>query len=378
MKEIETILCATNFTEQAAHAARFAASISKRTGARIVIIHAVDEISDSLMPKNQVLRFAKHWLAKARADLEQAGASVRDSLLEEGRPNHVILDAVEEIDANLVVLSTRSAAEPDPQGLGHVAERVLRRSPAPVLLVPPDASVDLKKILCAFDRSEAAAHALKSAAALAQTFGATLDVLHVIREPDVEEILGYHPGQEFLDKVKVPSGRELESKIRKEKDFLEARIAELGLEGLQATTEVRVGKPSREITRQAKSGRYDLLVIGAVGRRDNPRVYLGRTAKKVAEHLHCATLFLRDADMWHSQIEEDIEEIARNYRKARELIKERKFKMAIRKLRRCLSKAPYFAPALEQLSKAYQQTGYKAEADALSKKAKLIREKLKR
>jgi tetratricopeptide (TPR) repeat protein len=194
----------------------------------------------------------------------------------------------------------------------------------------------------------------------------------------VEEILGYHPGQEFLEKVKVPSGRELESRIRKEKDFLQARIADLGLDNLHATPDVRVGTPFREITRQAKSGRYDLLVIGSVGRRDNPRVYLGRTAKKVAERLHCATLFLRDADVWQSQIEEDIEEIARNYRKARQLIKQRKFKMAIRKLRRCLSKAPYFAPALEQLSKAYQQTGYKAEADALSKKAKLIREKLKR
>ena len=41
-------------------------------------------------------------------------------------------------------------------------------------------------------------------------------------------------------------------------------------------------------------------------------------------------------------------------------------------------KNPYFAPAIEELSKAYAQSGYKAEAKALSKKARLVREKLRK
>jgi len=375
-KDIETILFATNFTEQAAHAGKFAAELAKRTGARIVIVHAADEVSESLMPRNQVLRFAKHWLSKTTADVEATGAPVADSILEQGRAPEVILQTIDEVDANLVVLSTRSSDEPG--GLGLIAERVLRRSPVPVLLVPPHASLEVKKVLCAFDRSESAAHALENAAAFAERFGAALKVIHVVREPDVEDILGYHPGKQLLDEVKIPSEGEIETLIRSGEEFVKSSVASLEAPGRDVSVEARAGTPAREIIALAARGRFDLLVLGAVGRRDNPRVYLGRTAKKVSENLPCAALFLRDADVWQSQIEEEIEEMARNYRKGRQLRKQRKFKLAISKLRRCLAKAPYFAPAIEELSKAYAQSGYKAEAKALSKKARLVREKLRK
>jgi nucleotide-binding universal stress UspA family protein len=236
----------------------------------------------------------------------------------------------------------------------------------------------VKKVLCAFDRSESAAHALENAAAFAERFVAALKVIHVVREPDVEDILGYHPGKQLLEEVKIPSEGEIETLIRSGEEFVKSSVASLEAPGLDVSVEARAGTPAREIIALAARGRFDLLVLGAVGRRDNPRVYLGRTAKKVSENLPCAALFLRDADVWQSQIEEEIEEMARNYRKGRQLRKQRKFKLAISKLRRCLAKAPYFAPAIEELSKAYAQSGYKAEAKALSKKARLVREKLRK
>jgi nucleotide-binding universal stress UspA family protein len=377
-KDIETVLFATNFTEQAAHAGKFAAELARRTGARVVVLHAADEVSESLMPKNQVLRFAKHWLAKTTSDLEASGAPIADTILEQGRAPEVILQTIDEVDANLVVLSTRASEDHGARGLGLVAERSLRRSPVPVLLVPPHASLEVKKVLCAFDRSESAAHALENAAAFARAFGASLSVVHVVRKPDVEDLLGYHPGKQLLDEVRIPAEGELEARMRAGEELVKAAATRLGASGLDISVEVRAGKPSREIIALAARGRFDLLVLGAVGRRDNPRVYLGRTAKKVSENLPCAALFLRDADVWQSQIEEEIEEMARNYRKGRLLLKQRKFKRAISKLRRCLAKAPYFAPAIEALSKAYAQSGYRAEAKALSKKARLVREKLRK
>jgi nucleotide-binding universal stress UspA family protein len=377
-KDIETILFATNFTEQAAHAGKLASEIAKRMGARIVIVHAADEVSESLMPKNQVLRFAKHWLAKTTADVEAAGAPVADTILEQGRAPEVILQTIDEVDANLVVLSTRASDDPGARGLGLIAERVLRRSPVPVLLVPPHSSLEIKKVLCAFDRSESAAHALENAAAFARAFEAGLKVLHVVRKPDVEDLLGYHPGKQLLDEVKIPSEGEIQARIRAGEEFARAAAARLEAPGIDVGVEACAGIPSSEIIALAARGRFDLLVLGAVGRRDNPRVHLGRTAKKVSENLPCAALFLRDADVWQSQIEEEIEEMARNYRRGRQLRKQRKFKQAISKLRRCLAKAPYFAPAIEELSRAYGQSGYKAEAKALSKKARLVREKLRK
>ena len=70
--------------------------------------------------------------------------------------------------------------------LGSVAEKVLRRAPCPVLIVPPRANeatscVTFARILCAVDFSPASLHALDYATALAAKGGPGVTALHAVR-----------------------------------------------------------------------------------------------------------------------------------------------------------------------------------------------------
>jgi universal stress protein E len=376
MKNLETILLGTNFTAPADQAGALAAALSKRTGAKVVVVHAVDEIDESLLPVKQVLRFANHWMARSKRALEGLGARVADIEIIGGKPADVILQSTEEVDANLIVLAAGSPGSDGSLRLGEVADRVLRRALAPVLLVHPSARPEIRRILCAFDYSDAASHALKNAVALASLFDARLTVLRTLRSGRAPELLGYDPGAELLRELPAPDAGEVERRIREEEAQLERYLARVDAEKIVVDRKVQSGTPYREILSQAEEGSYDLLALGAIGKQDNPRVFIGRTAKRIAQSVPCSLLFLRQTDFWQSPIEEDVEKVASRFREGRELAAKGLFPRAISRLRFCLNRSPYFAPALEELSRIYLQMGHTGEADALAKKAKLIREKL--
>lgn len=136
-----------------------------------------------------------------------------------------------------------------------------------------------RKILVASDFSACAERALEVGLELAQVSAASVTIVHV-HEREV-----WAPG---LAEVLEARAGEVRAKIG---DLLERAAAKARAGGV-ANVETRVvdGVPYQEITRLAREGGYDLIVIGTHGRTGIEHVLVGSVAERVVRTAPCAVL----------------------------------------------------------------------------------------
>src|SRR5688572_20092749 len=208
MVHIQHILCPVDFSEFSRLAFDRAVAIAHSYGADVTVLHvlpvpsavpalpygpegpgpfgfeAVDrdralaELSRFLAPQ-PALAVPVHYVAVESASVQQ------EVLLQTSR-----------VPADLVVMGTHGRSGFNRFFLGSVAEKTLRTSRAPVLVVPPrlpDVVVagrdPFRSIICAIDFSEDSARALGYAASLAQHARGRLTLLHSVESMPV----GYDP-----------------------------------------------------------------------------------------------------------------------------------------------------------------------------------------
>jgi len=154
----KTILYCTDLTPNAAHAFRHAVGIARCHKARIHILHVLPEIEPAVLNyvstvmgedrladlelahkaevKDEISKrlheFAKAELADRPEDVERiAGIEIHH-----GNPAAEILRAADRLDADLVVLGSHGKGTLKYTFLGSVAEKVLKKSLRPVVVVP--------------------------------------------------------------------------------------------------------------------------------------------------------------------------------------------------------------------------------------------------
>lgn len=133
------------------------------------------------------------------------------------------------------------------------------------------------KILLAYDGSEAAGHALKRAAEIAQ-HGNDVTVVSVVPlQPS-----GPRSAGPIMSGDVEEHGRELQEAV--------AKLKELGVE---AKTIEAVGHPAESIVDEAERGGFNLIVVGHRGHHGVARFLLGSTALRVVTHAHCDVLVVR-------------------------------------------------------------------------------------
>jgi universal stress protein A len=145
--------------------------------------------------------------------------------------------------------------------------------------------MDVKKILCPIDFSPTSQRALAVAVSMARRFGAELELLHVYQTPAA-------PG----------ASGSASSAARAVSGHLAAAHSELlrwckeANPGGEVTSRARVidGTPHVEILRAAKSGTYDLVVMGTLGRTGLTRLVLGSVAERVVRESPCPVLTVRE------------------------------------------------------------------------------------
>ncbi len=82
---------------------------------------------------------SQKYLENVRAKLSSEGIKVTTKSVEAGAPAHVITDYASKNGVNLIVMATHGYTGMKSLLLGSVAFRVLHESPAPVLLIRPEA-----------------------------------------------------------------------------------------------------------------------------------------------------------------------------------------------------------------------------------------------
>ena len=143
MKEVGTILLATDFSKTSIAAFAAARGVAERYGARIVVVH-VDECCsvplvvdyNAVAPAGlhqQQLEHAERQLDRLAAE-QLAGLEVERQVAQ-GIAHLEIVRLAGEHDADLIVMATHGRGFISHALMGSTTERVLRRASCPVLVV---------------------------------------------------------------------------------------------------------------------------------------------------------------------------------------------------------------------------------------------------
>jgi nucleotide-binding universal stress UspA family protein len=303
MVQITRIVCPVDFSEISRHAFDRALAVARSYSGTITVLHvlplnsavpAVPYGPEGPGPFGFDVPDRPHAFSERSRFLgiEHPGeVPVRQEVIEGGSVHKEILIQASRLSADLIVMGTHGRSGVDHLFLGSVAEKTLRTSPIPVMIVPPAASAvaeagqPFRRILCAVDFSRDSARALSYAASLAQHSGGTLTILHVVELLPV----GYDPmvGTTFdiqgFQKATVAAARKQ----------LQEYAATVTAGSSAIETVLGQGKPYTEILRDAEERGADLIVVGVHGRGAIDRVVFGSTTEHLVRRAACPILIVR-------------------------------------------------------------------------------------
>lgn len=269
---IRQILCPVDFSAHSARALQHALAYAACFGARVSVLH-VHGSAD-------LLRFADRDRLAGELRAFVVGVVAPDSdvewrLEEASDVRRAILSRACASRADLVVMGTHGRSGFERLLLGSVAERVMRTSSMPVLVVPPNAPAPTlgewrcSRIVCATDFSSGSSAALSYAAHMAYQTGAALTVAHIVELPD-----------QFEDDVPVDLTPYRLARFERARTALTAAMAELP-PGVHGDPLLLAGRAGREILRLASEQLADVIVMGVHGRGAVDRMVFG----SVTEHV---------------------------------------------------------------------------------------------
>ena len=134
------ILFPTDGSAAAKAAGRIAADIAKTEGDSVLVL-AVSERADIGGMEDEavtesIARYMEGVAKDAAAELERAGVSASPEVVIATKVDEAILEKAIEVDADMIVMGTHGRGGLSRAVIGSVADRVLRHSPVPVVLVP--------------------------------------------------------------------------------------------------------------------------------------------------------------------------------------------------------------------------------------------------
>ena len=155
--EINKILYATDLSENARYAFKYAASLADRYGAKITILHVLEEVHtgaaslavnivgeekwNELRKNNEqnVIHMIQTRLEKFCEDVVDEVPNCRffvdEILVKIGHPADIILKQAEAIQCDMVVMGTHGMGMLEEVVMGSTARRVVRRCKKPVLTI---------------------------------------------------------------------------------------------------------------------------------------------------------------------------------------------------------------------------------------------------
>jgi nucleotide-binding universal stress UspA family protein len=251
-----SVLCPVDFSESSRRALSFALAIARRYHAAVTVLN----VNDPLLAEVGDARMGAGWsdattvVALKSFAGETPGVEVTFDV-STGKPPSLIVEAARAGGHQLIVMSTHGRSGVNKLLFGTVAERVLRETTIPVLLVPADAHTpafeeltqQAPPVLAPVDFGSATAAQVKAAAQIAHAFGARLIVGHVI-EPIAWAV-----------HAPIDEGELIAERHRRACQGLRA----LADSGLEAAPEIQIasGQPAEEIARWVREYHAGLLVM---------------------------------------------------------------------------------------------------------------------
>ncbi|KPP96025.1 MAG: universal stress protein family protein [Bacteroidetes bacterium HLUCCA01] len=206
--------------------------------------------------------------------LEVASDHVDERLLDKpllgvGNPAHAVSEAAE--DCGLIVLTTHGRTGFSRFLMGSVAEKVLRLTHTPVLVVEEKSVIKpIERILVTTDFSDNSTKAFPFAAQIASKTGAEIHLINILMRE------GFDTDTVIAADVKL---REKELGEMKDNWFSDVK------DKVQTRVIVSFKSVHEAIVHENSASPYDLVVISTIGRTGLDYLMLGSTAASVVRHV---------------------------------------------------------------------------------------------
>jgi len=293
--QFQTILCATDLSDNANHAIYHGIALAREFQARLLLCHIIDLPTPAmygeayLAPEehlNRNLEYAREHLAELMAGQGLAW----EPIITVGPTADEIGRVVRERKADITVTATRGRTGLKRLLLGSVTERLMHTLPCPLLVVraaeplaqlPREGRLQIRRILVGCDFSPDADLASVHALSMAQEFQAELHLVHVIEMPVYTDIL----------KPVLEHRRESSAAV---KDFLREKLRRLVPEEARnwcrPQTALLEGQPYSQLLQYAADQSIDLIVLGVRGHGLIGTLIVGSTTDRVIRHAQCPVL----------------------------------------------------------------------------------------
>ncbi len=294
------ILAATDLSAPARHAADRAFRVAADTGADLELMHALSQGAMNALRRllgvrageveGRIMDRARQELYTLAVGLGQAHGLAAGIHLATGGVMSAILDRADELDAGLVVVGAHGEDYLGRLLLGTTAERLLRRTQRPVLMVRQTPHESYRRVLVPVDFSAWSVPAVKLARALAPR--AELLLLHAFEAPFESKLRFAGVDEEEIDRYQASTSEEARAELRN-------LAAEAGLEEGEAILAVQHGGAARIILSQEQERDCDLIVMGKHGQGVLEDLLLGSVTKHVLAEAAGDVLVAVDPPMQH-------------------------------------------------------------------------------
>jgi nucleotide-binding universal stress UspA family protein len=291
-RKIKTVVIGTSLTEMSDPVVRAGLAVARAAGAKVLLVHAFQPyvsigggapyVPDMFL--EEAIRTERKVIA-ARMEEQAVRLGLREEetagrRIELGAPHRVLIEIADASSADLLVVG--SAESPlRAKVFGSTADRVVRKSLRPVLIVRDGFEVPPRKVLLPVDLSPVSAEAFRRG----------MDVLSQIAQPSLSlEALYVLPVQDpgLFDVGKAPE--QTEEQAARELGRFVARNGFLSPHRVE--TRVVRGEVEEVIRARGDEWGADLIVLGTHGRGGFERFLLGSVASDVVRRGSASVLVI--------------------------------------------------------------------------------------
>jgi len=211
----------------------------------------------------------------------------------QGRPFEEICQLAQEQGIDLIIMSTRGHTGFRHFALGSTAERIVRHSHCPVLVVHPTLTqgkgnrksglrkLSFERIIVPIDFSECSMDGLTYAKGLAKRFGSELVLLNSVA-------LHYYITSDEYPRYDLPQLMQRGEQSAREQ--MQILLAKTDWKGIKVTPSFQIGHAGQQICREALDQDADMIITSTHGITGFKHMLVGSTAEYVVRHASCPVL----------------------------------------------------------------------------------------
>jgi nucleotide-binding universal stress UspA family protein len=296
---IVRIVVGMDFSTTSTDAAKWITDVFAPT-AELLLVHVIDlparpDFLRGSLPTHEAMESAARGFAESRLrDIAMSlGSATARTEIRVGTPHEVLTEAARSMQADLVLVGQHGDRRRPWKPLGTTAERLVRTSRLPVLVVGGSPAAAPRRIVVAVDESDLAPHVLAWTRDLATRFEAVTIVVHVLSNAAVSHVASVAAVTTRDDDVVAES---IERAMSEEGMRWLEQLAMTGAGLEHASAMVTFGDAGDAILALAEDSGADLIVLGRRGTGTLLPAVLGSTVSTVLHGAKCPVLVVTEPE----------------------------------------------------------------------------------